>query len=150
MSSRVSYSNISSKRKSSRRGSFPVVTRQLLPDPTAVLQEVHAGKTWSTVTEWAEYARVLTSDLNLKMLNRLFTKENAKSFGVGETMNYFWYQYKDRPRMYISKVNGKVMAAKYGEMESYSALVMLRILNKYGLVVDFKRVQKGPTWNIGF
>jgi hypothetical protein len=150
MSNRVSYNTNSSQKGKSVTVRSPVATRLLKGGLKQALIEIHAGKTWSTVTEWVDYNRISAENLNVKMLERIFRKENAKSFDVGETTDHFWYEYKDRPRMYISKSNGKIMADKYGKMESYSALMMLRILNKWGLVEGFRRVQKKRAWNIGF
>jgi hypothetical protein len=150
MSNRVSYNSYSSQKRNSFTARSPVVTRLLKGDPQQSLLEIHPGKTWSTVLEWVDYDRVMAENLNIMMLERIFSKENAKSFDVGETVHYFWYEYKNKPRIYISKSNGKIVAPKYGKMESYSALMMLKILNKWGLVIGFKRVQKRRTWNIGF
>jgi hypothetical protein len=117
------------------------------------LLEVIPLKSCRNYSNEIDYSRVKTENLDLKMFERIMYRENSKDFTVEESEHFFEYEYKGKPRVYISKEDGRIYSLRYGKEESLQALILLSILNKFSLVEGYKRIQRHRSqrsWNIGF
>jgi len=98
----------------------------------------YIGKTYK---ETIEYDRIRTENLNLKMFSRILEKENVKSFDLTEDKEFFVYRYAGRPKVYISKKDGRIYSEVLTNEANLQASILLRILAKYNIVF-IKRLQK--------
>jgi len=106
-----------------------------------VLVPITPSTTGNSYDETIRYSRTKVENFNLKLLNRVFYKENAKSFQAGENASYFMYSYGNKPTVYFSKKDGRIYGEQNSRETRNQARIVLRILNKFGLVEGYKRLQ---------
>ena len=132
--------SVSSQEEKTGESSFKV--SEIRNKKLVELVPSYIGKTYK---ETIEYDRIKTENLNLKMFLRILKKENVKSFYLDEDDGFFSYKYAGRPKLYISKKDGRIYSEILTSEANLQASILLRILAKYGLVV-IERLQKhnGP------
>jgi hypothetical protein len=94
---------------------------------------------------WEEivYDRIRIDVLTAKSLSRFAFKENVFfTPTISENQTAISYKYDSKPPVYISKKDGRIYAERDNFKTRMTAIILLRILNKYDLVVGYKRKQK--------
>jgi hypothetical protein len=67
--------------------------------------------------------------------------ENCKKPNVVDIGEYLLYGYENHKPIYLSKITGRIYSMKPNKDASIDAFILLCILNKYKMVMDFRRWQ---------
>lgn len=101
------------------------------------IEGIRDGKDYEHIT----YRRI-RDFLNIKTLKQIMIKDHLLLVDIHEENQHFTFQYPSKPRMYISKKDGRIYSEIANRDSRYQAYVILRILAKYGYIEEFKRIQR--------
>jgi len=118
--------------KGNNIGGLPVITRmfELIP--------CEDGK---KTTNFISYTRV-KEDLNIKTLNEILKAKLPMKWKTEDINGYLTYQYDDKPKVYISKENGRLYCPENNRFSQWQAFKLLRVLVKFGQIIGYMRHQK--------
>ena len=93
-------------------------------------------------TNFISYTRV-KEDLNIKTLNQILKARlpNMK-WKTEELDDFLTYQYDDKPKIYISKENGRIYCPENNRFSQWQAFILIRMLVRFGQVEGYVRHQR--------
>jgi hypothetical protein len=93
--------------------------------------------------DYLDYKQIRLNFLNMKTLRQILKNHlMTPDWSVFEDANYFAYQYEDKPKIYISKKDGRIYSEVNNNVSQFQAFFLLRMLVKYGYVEGYKRIQR--------
>jgi hypothetical protein len=90
------------------------------------------------------YHHIKTNGLTADRIRTLLIEKNVKKPNVIDNGDSFLFGYENHPPLFISKTNGRIYSKEDTLIQRIDTIRLLRILNYYGLVEGFKRIQKHP------
>jgi len=92
-------------------------------------------------SERIEYDNIKTKGLTADRIRTLLLNKNCKKPNVIDDGDYFMFGYESHPPLYINKSNGRIYGREGTLTQRIDSIRLLRILNHYGLVEGFLRIQ---------
>lgn len=87
------------------------------------------------------YRKIKLNGMTSDKLRTLLVQKNVQKPNIVDFQDYFLFQYGDKKPLFINKKDGRVYGQTDDIQERITAIRLLRILNSYGLVEGFRRIQ---------
>lgn len=104
------------------------------------LVEINAVLDGDKKHEKLGYLRV-SPHLNIKTLRQILKTHLLPFYACADLGDCFAYQYKDKPKVFIKKADGRLYSEFNNRDSQYQAYCLLRMLVKFGYVEGYNRIQ---------